>query len=289
MRRPWAFGPDRNGRREFFSKKPLDPDAASGLIFQCMEKGRTVRELARVAGVSVRTLHHYDDIGLLKPDRRTESGYRLYGPAELLRLQQILFFRELEFPLADIARILDEPGFDPTRALRGHRKALEEKLGRLDRLLKTLDDTLKQYEGGPMLTDEELYRGFTPEKITAVKKEARELYGENIVEQSERKVKAMNREKWQAINRDVDAACREMAALMAAGSDPGESEVQSLVALHYAWILNFWTPDAESYAGLGRLYREHPEFRAFYEKYAPGFADYLGRAMDRYCEGFPGG
>lgn len=254
-----------------------------------MDKGYTVRDLARLAGVSVRTLHHYDRIGLLKPGRRTASGYRLYGPEELLRLQQILFFRELDIPLADVARILDEPGFDPTRALRGHRKILEEKLGRLHRLLKTLDDTLKHYEGGPMLTDAELYQGFTPGKIAAMKKEARELYGEKVVEQSERRVKGMGRAKWEAINRDVDAACREMAALMTAGRDPGEPAVQTQVAKHHAWILNFWTPDAESYRGLGRLYRDHPEFRAYYEKYAAGFADYLCRAVDRYSEQFPTG
>ncbi len=254
-----------------------------------MDKGHTVRQLARLAGVSIRTLHHYDSIGLLKPGRRTASGYRLYGPEELLRLQQILFFRELDIPLAEIARILDEPGFDPTRALRGHRQVLEEKLGRLHQLLKTLDDTLKQYEGGPMLTDEELYRGFTPEKIASIKKEARERYGEKRVAESERRVKGMSREKWEAINRDVDEACREMEALMAAGRDAGDPQVEILVARHHAWILNFWTPDAESYRGLGDLYREHPEFRAYYEKYAPGFADYLSRAIERYCVHFPAG
>lgn len=254
-----------------------------------MEKRHTVRELARIAGVSIRTLHHYDSIDLLKPGRRTVSGYRFYGPAELLRLQQILFFRELDIPLADIARILDEPGFDPTRALHGHRKVLEEKLGRLHRLLKTLDNTLKQYEGGPMLTDEELYKGFMPEKIAAIKKEARELYGENTVEKSERMVKSMSREKWEAINRDVDEANREMAVLMTAGRDPGELSVQALVARHHAWLLNFWKPNAESYRGLGRQYREHPEFRAFYDKYAQGFGDYLSRAIDRWCDTFPAG
>lgn len=254
-----------------------------------MEKKHTVRELARIAGVSVRTLHHYDSIGLLKPDHRTVSGYRLYGSAELLRLQQILFFRELDFPLAEIARILDEPGFEPTRALRGHRRVLEEKLGRLHRLLKTLDETLKRYEGGAMLTDEELYKGFTPEKIAAMKQEARGLYGEKVVEKSERMVKSMGREKWEAINRDADTASREMAGLMMLGRDPGETAVQFLVARHHAWILNFWKPDAESYRGLGRQYREHPEFNAYYEKYGPGFGAYLSRAIDRYCEKFPAG
>ena len=140
-----------------------------------------------------------------------------------------------------------------------------------------------------MLTDGELYQGFTPEKIAAMKKEARKLYGEKAVEKSERKVKSMGRDKWEAINRDVDLANRDMAALMAAGRDPGEAPVQSLVARHHAWILNFWKPDAESYRGLGRQYRDHPEFRAYYERYAPGFGEYLCRAIDRYCANFPQG
>lgn len=143
--------------------------------------GYTVKALARLAGVSVRTLHHYDSLGLLRPERRTAAGYRLYGPAQLLRLQQILFFKELEFPLPEIARLLAGPDFDPAAALREHRKALEERLGRLHRLLATLDRTLDHYSGGPMLNDAEIYAGFPPERREAVRKEARERYGKAAV------------------------------------------------------------------------------------------------------------
>src|SRR5690606_30599484 len=109
-------------------------------------EGLPVQELARKAGVSVRTLHHYDEIALLRPEKRSAAGYRLYGHAQLLRLQQILFYRELDFPLEEIGRLLDAPGFDPARALRAHRPALEARLGRLHRLLETLDKTLSHYE-----------------------------------------------------------------------------------------------------------------------------------------------
>lgn len=252
-------------------------------------EGRTVRQLARLAGVSVRTLHHYDAIGLLKPGRRSASGYRLYGPAELLRLQQILFFRELDVPLPEIARVLDEPGFDPAAALRDHRKRLEAKLGRLHRLLRTLDETLKRYEGGPMLTDAELYQGFPPERVEGIRKEARARYGEARVEESERRAKALGKEGWARVNRDAEAVNRDLAALMAEGRDPGAPEIRAVVARHLAWIRNFWEPDAESYRGLGRLYVDHPEFKAYYEKVAPGLADYLCRAIDRLCDRFPEG
>jgi DNA-binding transcriptional MerR regulator len=250
-------------------------------------EGHTVRQLARLAGVSVRTLHHYDAIGLLKPGRRSPSGYRLYGQAELLRLQQILFYRELDLPLPEIARILDAPGFDPAEALRGHRKALEARLGRLHRLLRTLDDTLAQYEGGSMLTDAELYQGFPPERVEAIRKEARERYGEERVAESERRAKAMGKARWAEAGREAEALNRDLAALLAAGRDPGSAEARAAVARHHAWIRNFWTPDAESYRGLGRLYVEHPEFRAYYDKAAPGLAEYLCRAIERYCEAFP--
>jgi MerR family transcriptional regulator, thiopeptide resistance regulator len=256
------------------------------------EDGKSgVRTLARLAGVSVRTLHHYDRIGLLEPGARTAAGYRLYGPEQLLRLQQILFFRELDFPLTEIARVLSEPGFDPARALREHRGLLEARLGRLHRLLETLDRTLARYEnkdkeGATRLTDAELYQGFTPEKIAAVQKEARARYGEAQVEASERKVKAMSKEQWEAVGKEGEGVNRDLAALV--GRDPGDAAVQAVVARHHAWIKHFWTPDAESYRGLGAGYDQHPEFRAYYEKYAPGLAAFLGRAIARYCERFPG-
>jgi MerR family transcriptional regulator, thiopeptide resistance regulator len=248
-------------------------------------EGLTVKELARLAGVSVRTLHHYDAIGLLRPDARSEAGYRLYGRGQLLRLQQILFFRELEFPLAEIARVLAEPNFDPARALRGHRKTLEDRIGRLHRLLDTLDKTVAHYEGEHMLTEEEMYRGFAPEKITRMKREARERWGNDLVEASEQRVRGMTREKWEAVGREGAAVNADLAALLE--RDPGDAAVQAVVARHRAWIEHFWKPDAESYRGLGRGYAEDPEFRAFYENIAPGLADFLRRAIDHYCEDFP--
>ncbi len=248
-------------------------------------QGYTVKELARIAGVSVRTLHHYDHIGLLKPDARTGAGYRLYGAEQRLRLQQILFFKELDVPLQDISRILEEPGFDPLQALLDHRKQLEERMEKLQRLLDTLDKTVEHYQGGPMLTDEEMYSGFEPEKVATMRKEARELYGEEVVEQSERKVRKLSKEALQAIHNEGDTLTRDLVALMT--KDPGDPAVQAVVVRHQAWVSHFWTPDAVSYRGLGRMYTEHAEFKAYYEKYAPGLADFLCRAIERYCDAFP--
>ena len=246
-------------------------------------KAYTVSRLARMAGVSVRTLHHYDQIGLLRPSARTEAGYRLYGEPELLRLQQILFFKELDMPLEDVRRVLDDPGFDQVAALEQHRQSLQRRVERLMRLLKTIDRTIDRIREDDMtLTDEELYEGFTPEQIEQVKREVREMYDPALVEESERRVKKMSRAQWKAVGAEGEAVTTALAAL--ADRDPGDAEVQKLIARHHAWIENFYPCSAEVYRGLGRGYVEHPKFRAFYERYRLGLADFMCAAMSRYAD-----
>jgi DNA-binding transcriptional MerR regulator len=243
----------------------------------------TVRQVARLAGVTVRTLHHYDHIGLLTPSDRTAAGYRLYTGEDLLRLQQILFFRELDFPLEQVGEILADPAFDPVRALRSHRLMLQERIARLERLLTTVDGTIARLTEDTMgLTDEELYAGFSKEQAERYRREAREQYGAAVVEESERRARSMSKEQWQALGVEGDAVTRGLADLMERA--PGDPDVQALIARHYAWVAHFWTPNAESYAGLGQLYVEHPEFRAHYEKYRAGLADFMQAAMMYYSE-----
>lgn len=242
----------------------------------------TVKDLARLAGVSIRTLHHYDAIGLLRPENRTASGYRLYGREQLLRLQQILFLRELDVPLEEIATLLDAPGYDPAQALRLHRKTLEERLGRLHRLLNTLDKTVAHYEGEQMLTDEELYVGFTPEEAVAIRREARERWGDAQVEESERRARSMTRAQWSDLEAEVQALNAELAAVQE--RDFADPAVRKAVARHYTWVTSFWIPDAEAYRGLGRMYRDDPRFAAYYEKIAPGLALYLCEAIERLAD-----
>jgi DNA-binding transcriptional MerR regulator len=236
-----------------------------------------------MAGVTVRTLHHYDAVGLLTPATRTAAGYRLYREEDLLRLQQILFFRELDFPLEQIAAILDDPGFDRVRALESHRRLLSEQVGRLQRLLTTVDRTIARLTEGLMgLTDEELYEGFSREQAERYRREARELYGEEVVEASEQRARQMTKAEWNAVKDEGEVVTRGLAAL--ADRDPSDPEVQALIARHYAWVATFWTPDAASYAGLGQLYTDNPEFRANYDKYRPGLADFMRAAMEVYSE-----
>jgi DNA-binding transcriptional MerR regulator len=243
----------------------------------------TVQQLARLAGVSVRTLHHYDHIGLLKPSARTAAGYRLYGEADLLRLQQILFFKELDFPLADIQAILDDPGFDQVKALHDHKQMLQAEADRLGQLLNTIEKTISRLTEDHMtMTDEELYEGFTPEQIERYTREVNERYDPKIVAESNRRVRSMSKAQWQAVKAEGGAVAQKLADLM--DKKPGDPAVQAAVARHYAWVDNFWHPTAEAYRGLGQGYAEHPEFRAFYEKVRPGLADFLCAAMSYYAD-----
>lgn len=245
----------------------------------------TVRQVASMADITVRTLHHYDALGLLRPSDRSAAGYRLYGEADLLRLQQILFFRELGFSLEQIRTIVGDPHFDRVRALEDHRRMLQAQIARLERLLTTVEKTIAHLTEGKMpLTDAELYEGFSQEQIERYKREAREKYGKKIVEESEQRVKQMPRSHWDAINAEGEDATQQIAALAKQGRKPSDPEVQAQIARHFAWVTHFWQPDAESYAGLGQLYAENDEFRAHYEKYMAGMADFMSAAMAYYSQ-----
>jgi DNA-binding transcriptional MerR regulator len=239
--------------------------------------------MARMAGVSVRTLHHYDQIGLLKPNARTASGYRLYSEEDALRLQQILFFRELGFALGEIQRVLADPGFDPREALRNHRAVLQERAKRLATLMNTIDRTLEHLLEGTMpLADEEMYEGFTKEQIVRYKKEVDERYDPALVKESEQRVRRMSKPEWIALKAEGESITRELAGL--ADRPPEDAEVQNVIGRHFAMIGKFYTITKDIYRGLGQMYVEHDEFRAHYEKFRPGLALFLRDAMEYYCE-----
>ena len=249
-------------------------------------KTRTVRQLAKLAGVSVRTLHHYDQIKLLRPSARTDAGYRLYGDADALRLQQILFYRELDFPLAEIQVILDRPGFDQIEALRDHRRMLTERAERLARLLRTVDRTIAKLTGENTmpLTDEDIYEGFSPEeraKLKGYEAEAADRWGE-LAAESGRRVRQMTKAQWQAIQQEGGAVTQRMAELM--GQPISAPAVQTAIARQHAWIENFYPCPAEMFRGLGQMYADDPRFAATYEKAKPGLAVFMRDAMMYYAD-----
>lgn len=242
--------------------------------------GKTIGELSVLAGVSVRTLHHYDRIGLLVPEARTRSGYRVYSRANLLRLQQILLWRSLDMPLEAIARELDRPDRKPLEELRAHRERLLKRRDELDRMLGTIDRTLAYHEEKTMLSDEEMYDGIRPETATAWREEARERWGSDLVSQSEKRVKAMGKDGLARVK--ATGAEVSLAFVAAMKEGPGSPQAQEACSRQWEWIRNFYEPSAEVFAGLGAMYRDDPRFSAQYEEIAPGLASFMADAMAEY-------
>lgn len=141
---------------------------------EILQRCSSVKELADMAGISPRTPHYYDQIGLLVSERQNKYRYRVYRHAHLLKLQQILFFRELDFPLEQIKEILAQPDFDRRAALPAHRTRLQKRGARLDQLIATFDKTMQLIEGEHIMSDQELYMGFSDEKQKEYEKEIRE-------------------------------------------------------------------------------------------------------------------
>ena len=242
----------------------------------------TVSEMAKLSGVSVRALHHYDDLGLLKPASLGANGYRYYGREELLRLQQILFHRELGLPLERIKALLDDPAFDRVAALRAHRGTLEKEAERFRHLIATIDRTVAQLDGDGTMSDKDLYRGSSPEKQAQWEAEIVDRYGEHgraKIAESKANFAKMTKADVAAGKAEMDAINVALAAAMDAGAAP-----PALIARHYAWVCRAWKPNRAAYVGLGRMYVESPDFRAVYEAVRPGLTDYLAEGMRVFAE-----
>lgn len=240
----------------------------------------TVQKLATIAGISVRTLHYYDEIGLLKPSSIGDNGYRYYAEKELVRLQQILFFRELAFPLEDIIKIMQSPTYDMEEALRQQRKLLEAKRKRITQLLQTIDKTLK---GGEHMNNDDLFAGFTEDQLEELKEEAKKRWGESdAYKQSAERTKHWTKEDYNRIAKEGKLLTQQLAKAMDLPIE--NSEVQKLIAQHHKSIEVFYDCSYEMYRGLGQLYVTDPRFTATYDKVRPGLAAWMQKAMNYYCD-----
>ncbi|WP_160297492.1 MerR family transcriptional regulator [Demequina flava] len=240
-----------------------------------------IAQVARLSGVTSRTLRHYDSIGLLSPATTGHDGRRRYGRTEILRLQHILVLRELGTPLADIAHIVDSDDPAVTAAtLRDHLSALTAERDRYAKLASTVAATIDSLEKGTTMTNEEILNGFDH---TAYEPEARERWGDDSVDKSNAKWEALGKDGQQ---RHLDTHREVVEALGAAirvGFTPDSPEVQEIVAKHYAWVSLFWTPKAETYRGLTQMYVDDERFRNNYDEVAPGAAALLRDAADIYA------
>jgi len=255
-----------------------------------MSKSSTysVKQLAKLAGVTVKTLHLYDKKGILKPAERTGARYRLYKEPELLRLQQILFYRELDFPLKQIKDIVDDSGFDLIKALEGHKTLLKVKQDRISTLMKTLDQTIHSLKNKTMLNLDDLYEGLSKEQARSYRNQAISSYGKEAVSLAENHLKSLSKEDMQALvakQKELGKALYGLKHL-----DPASESVQVLVQLHYQNTRKLWgtyqavDKQAEAYKGLGQLYLTDERFTNENGASDENFRVFISEAMTVYSE-----
>lgn len=246
----------------------------------------TVQKLAKLAGVSTRTLRYYDEIGILKPARINSSGYRIYGQNEVNRLQQILFYRELGVNLTDIKQIMTNPAFDESEALKEHREQLLDKRKQIDLLIANVEKTIAQKEGRGIMSDQEKFEGFKKKALEENEKkygnEIREKYGDETVKQSNEKFMNMSKDDHEAVTRLSEELMETLSDAMKTGDPAGELG-QKAAELHKQWIMYFWPHySKEAHAGLAQMYVDDERFTAYYDKQQPGTAEFLRDAIIAY-------
>ncbi len=241
----------------------------------------TVGDLAKLTGVTVRALHHYDELGLVVPSQRSAAGYRLYGDADILRLQQVFLFRELGLPLDEIAAVLDDPDYDPIDALRRHREVLVAKRARLDAMLVALDAAISTPNQGKTMRPDDiknLFDGFDPDDYA---EQAQQRWGEtDSFQESARRTKRYGKPEWEQIKRKADAIYTRLAALMAAGAAPDDPAVAAQVEAHRLHIDRWFYPCSTAiHAKLGEMYVADPRFTANLDRHRAGLAQFMRDAF----------
>jgi DNA-binding transcriptional MerR regulator len=251
-------------------------------------KDLTVKQLAAISGVTVRTLHHYDEIGLLKPAYVGENGYRYYGRAQLLRLQQILFHREFGVLLNEIAELLDMEAADQVDVLLRHRERLEAEAKRYAELIDTVDLTIAGIRGQGEMKNADLYKGFSAEKQDEYEAWLVERYGDRMradIERSKKAMARMNEAEQRSAMQELHDVEQALAEGLRRGIAPEADAIDKLIQRHRAWVASAWDRpcSAEAYSGLADLYLSHPDFIKRYETIETGFANFLTTAMKAHA------
>jgi DNA-binding transcriptional MerR regulator len=240
-----------------------------------------VGQVAALAGVTVRTLHHYDRIGLLSPSGRTAAGYRQYAPADLDRLHQVLLYRELGFPLEEVATLLDDRSADPGAHLRRQHQLLRDRLERTSAMVAAVEKEMEARAMGIALTPEEKFELFGEGYSEDYEREAEERWGDTEAwTQSQRRTRAYSKEDWVRIKAEADDVTQRLATALQAGVPADSEQAMDLAEEHRQHITRwFYDCPPEMHAGLGRMYVEDERFTATYEQVAPGLAHYVSAAV----------
>lgn len=247
----------------------------------------TVNKLAKMAGVSTRTLRFYDEIGLLSPARVSSNGYRIYGRKEIDRLQQILFYRELGVPLEEIRKIMSSDDFDELASLESHLSALLARRDQLDLLIANVEKTIKAAKGEMIMSDMEKFKGFKKKLVDENEqkygREIREKYGDETVDRSNAKFMGMSREQYAEYEK-LTAEFHETLKAAYKQGDPAGELAQKACELHKKWLCFFWSEySREAHIGVTQMYVDDPRFTEYYDKIAPGCASFLRDAVQIYC------
>ncbi len=240
----------------------------------------TVKQLSELAGVTPRTLHHYDAIGLLKPSRVGENGYRYYGDDSLFQLQQILLYRELDLPLEDIKKIMAARDFEILSALEGHKLEMGKRIARLKRLIDTVDNTISHLKGQKNMSKKQIFSGFTEAEEEKYAAEAEKMYDPETVRASNKKWKANSAEQKQRILAEGRQIYVEMIAVMPMGA--ASEKAQALVERWRRHMDHFWTPNLDQLVGLANLYSDDPRFKANFDGMDPALAQFMQAAVKIY-------
>ena len=249
----------------------------------------TVNKLAQLSGVSTRTLHYYDQIGLLKPGRISSNGYRVYGQMQVDNLQQILFYRDLGFSLDDIMGIITAPSFDREKALLSQLASLESKKDQIELLIDNVRKTISHVKGKTTMNDKEKFEGFikkaAEDNEKTYGKEIRQRFGDSIIDASNRKLAGMSEELWQK-QESISVQINELLVKAVKTGDPACAEAQEMCGLHEEWLKFLW-PDGtytkEAHRLLGEAYVSDKRFETYYEKIAVGGAKFMRDALAVYC------
>lgn len=268
----------------------VDPDAASGPTVDPMtettvHEDLTVGRVADLVGVSVRTLHHWDTIGLVRPSGRSWSGYRLYDAEDVARIHRVLVYRELGLALAQIGEILDDPSVDPREHLQRQRTLLEERIRRLERTARAVDEMIERtdmtHENGIRLSAEEQARIFGADWDPAYQDEARERWGGTEAwKQSAARTREWGPEQWQQVKDELETVESALADALARGIAPGSEEANALAERHRATIARHYDCTRSMQVVLARMYTEDPRFAAHYDERAEGLAAWLRAVIE---------
>ena len=246
----------------------------------------SISQLSKLAGVSSRTLRYYEEIGLLLPREKGDNGYRYYDSRQVDRLQQIMFYRSFDMELDDIKNILNSADFNQVTALESHLVKLENQKAKINRLIDSVNKTIMSLKGETTMSDKEKFAAFKQNIVNENEKkygaEIRKKYGDKTVDDTNKKILDMSQESWNSLEELNERLNKTLKAAVEEGN-PASETAQKACALHKEWLGHYWNfYSKEAHLNLCLMYTQDERFKEYYEKIAPGCADFLYEAMKIY-------